>query len=91
MREKVAEQLPVAPAPIDHPHARELAAMSALLDQLPEAVELVHDDLTRRGSKRIDPGKGRRGMTAEQVFRCAIAKQLHGWSYQSSPITWSIR
>jgi IS5 family transposase len=81
VREKAAEQLAIAPVPIDHPHARELAAMSALLDQLPEAVALVHDDLRCRAGKRIDPGKGRRGMTAEQVLRCAIAKQLNGWSY----------
>ena len=46
---------------------REMAAMSLLLDEVPEILDLVHRDLTSVASA----GAGRQGMTAEQVFRCA--------------------
>ena len=79
MREKIAQQQPLMPAPINHKHARELQQMSEVLDQLPEVTELVHADLVRRGVK---PNKGRKGMPAEQVLRAVLVKQMNGWSYQ---------
>src|SRR5271157_2674240 len=79
MREKIAQQQPLMPAPINHKHARELQQMSEVLDQLPEVTELVHADLVRRGVK---PNKGRKGMPAEQVLRALLVKQMNGWSYQ---------
>ncbi len=42
MRKNRLDQLPLAPATIDHVHAKELAVMSDLLDRMPEAVALVH-------------------------------------------------
>jgi IS5 family transposase len=81
MRKSLLDQLPLVPAVIDHPFARELAVMSAVLDQLPEATELVHEALIWRGGKRVDPTKGRDGMAAEQVLRVAVLKQMSGFSY----------
>jgi IS5 family transposase len=82
MRKNLLDQLPLTPATVDHRHAQELATISAVLDHLPEAVRLVHEDLSWRGRKRIDPTRGRDGMAAEQVLRVAILKQMTGFSYE---------
>lgn len=52
--------------------------MGERLDHSPQSLALVHADLIRGG---INAEVGRRGMTAEQVLRCAIAKQMNSWSY----------
>ena len=52
--------------------------MSDLLDEAPQVVELIHADLIRGLS---DPETGREGMTAEQVLRSFIVKQMNGFSY----------
>lgn len=83
MRKSLLDQLPLVPAVIDHPVARELAVISAVLDQLPDAAELVHEALSWRGGKRVDPTRGRDGMAAEQVLRVAILKQMSGFSYEA--------
>jgi len=82
MRKSLLDQLPLVPATIDHDHARELDAVSVLLDQLPEATKLVCEDLAWRGKKRVDPTKGRHGMAAEQVLRAGILKQVENCSYE---------
>lgn len=82
MRKSLLDQLSLTPAPIAHVHAAELAAISLLLDQLPEAVALVHADLGVRDGRRVDSSKGRDGMAAEQVLRVAILKQHTGFSYE---------
>ena len=56
--------------------------MSTVLDAIPEAAQLVGADLTRRGDKVIDTSKGREGMTAEQVLRAFVVKQMNGYSYE---------
>ena len=56
--------------------------MSALLDGELATLRWVREDLLRRGSKRIDPTNGRDGMTAEQVLRALIIKQMNGYSYE---------
>ena len=76
------EQLSLTPVPIAHVHAQELMPISALVDRLPEAVALVHEDLSLRFGRRIDPTKGRDGMAAEQLLRVAILKQQTGLSYE---------
>ena len=78
MRKTLTRQLGLVPDSIPHPHARELARASAILDLLPNAAELVAKDLGNgtKGSKA-----GRMGMTGEQVLRAAVLKQMHGWSY----------
>ncbi len=82
MRKSLLEQLSLTPVPIAHVHAQELVAISALLDRLPEAVALVHEDLSLRLGRRVDPTKGRDGMAAEQLLRVAILKQQTGLSYE---------
>lgn len=82
MRRIVPDQLHLVPAAIVHVHARELHKMSAVLDALPEAAALVHADLACRGGKSIDTTKGRDGMTAEQVLRTAVVKQMNSFSYE---------
>jgi IS5 family transposase len=68
-----------------------MAAMSRLLDEVPEIVDLVYRDLTAGTSS----GAGRQGMTAEQVFRCAVLKHLHGFTYEELELflqdSWSMR
>lgn len=82
MRKGLLDQLSLTPIPIAHVHAQEFAAIAALLDRLPEAVALVHEDLSFRFGRRVDPAKGRDGMAAEQVLRVAILKQHTGLSYE---------
>jgi transposase, IS5 family len=82
MRRIVPDQLRLVPAPIVHVHAAELRKMSSVLDAIPDAAELVGADLARRGDKPIDLSKGREGMTAEQVLRAFVVKQMNGYSYE---------
>ena len=63
----------------EYEHARELQMISDLLDEVPHILELVHGDMVR---SLFDPGAGRKGMTAEQVRRALIVKQMNGFSYE---------
>lgn len=82
MRQTRHKQLSLAPIVPTHERALELKHMSALLDELPEAVELIHKDLIRReGKDDVDVNKGRDGMTAEQVLRALIVKHTTQCSY----------
>jgi IS5 family transposase len=62
----------------DHEIGRELKAMSGWLDQHPELIGRVADDLRRRGLKPT----GRCGLAAESVLRCALLKQHRQLSYE---------
>lgn len=79
MRKPSKPQIPLMESSRRYKHGRELQAMSDILDAEPRIVQLVHADLVRGG---VDPGKGREGMTAEQVIRSLIVKQLNGYSYE---------
>jgi len=57
--------------------------MSSVLDAIPEVAELVGADLARRGDRQVDTRKGREGMTAEQVLRAFVVKQMNGYSYEA--------
>ncbi len=81
MRRTVHDQLHLVPGAIAHLHARELRQISVVLEQVPEALGLVQADLLRRRGKQIDPNKGREGLTAEQVIRVFLVKQMNGFSY----------
>ncbi len=65
--------------PIEHPHSEELRAISEVLDEVEGLVELVEMDRVEEG--RIDAGRGRPGMSAEQVLRAAIVQQLRHWTF----------
>lgn len=79
MRKKMREQIPLTARTVDHPHAKELDAISDILDTNPMIYDLALQDL--RG-KVINPGTGAEGMTAEQVVRAAIIKQMEDYSYE---------
>jgi len=82
MRHKIQQQLtlpPDHPGPVEHQHARELAAISDLLDAHPEIVDLVFADFPKG---RKNPRTGRPGLTADQVLRALVLKQMHGFSYE---------
>lgn len=57
---------------------KELEQMSKVLDANPCLLELVFKDLTT--TSRFDTG--RKGMTAEQVLRCAVLKQYRELTYE---------
>ena len=76
----IHKQLPIVEPSIQHHHAEELAVMDALIKECPEIAALVYQDLIRG---LADPDAGRKGMmTADQVFRATIVKQLNGFSYE---------
>ena len=79
MRKKNQKQLPLMITRIDHPHAEELQRISEILDDNPIINEWVLQDLTREVT-RTDTGA--QGMSAEQVIRAAIIKQMEGYSYE---------
>ncbi|TKB07795.1 transposase [Desulforhopalus sp. IMCC35007] len=60
-----------------NPGPKELEQMSIILEANPEILNLAFADLTK--GRRTDTG--RNGMTAEQVLRCAILKQLRELTY----------
>ena len=82
MREKSKKQLPLMNRTPDHPQARELECISRILDEEPTIVDLVHQDLCR---DRELQDTGACGMSAEQVLRAAIVKQMFGFSYELLP------
>ena len=80
MRYIVQNQLPIVASFIEHEHAAELRAMSEVIDALDAGIfESIHADLVRGVS---NPDKGRIGMTAEQVLRAIVIKQMNGFSYE---------
>jgi IS5 family transposase len=78
MREIVPQQRVLTPLFIAHEHSNELRMCSTLLDKKPEIVELVYKDLT---CGVTNPKLGRNGLTAEQVLRILLLKQMEGYSY----------
>jgi IS5 family transposase len=82
MREKSKKQLPLMHLTPDHPQARELECISRILDAEATTTDWVHQDLCR-GRELRDTGAN--GMSAEQVLRAAIVKQMFGYSYELLP------
>jgi len=81
MREKYHSQVP-----LDYLPTLPSTALSRLYDQIgkiladiPALFEEVYTDLTA-GVGHPDAGRG--AMTAEQVLRCTVVKQIEGWSYR---------
>jgi transposase, IS5 family len=79
MRKKSKKQLPLMITSIDHPHALELEGISKILEANPIINEWVLQDLTRES---VCTDTGAEGMTAEQVVRAAMIKQMEGYSYE---------
>lgn len=79
MRKNTQKQMPLTITSIDHPHAVELEGISQILDANPIIYDWVLQDLTR-DVMRTDTGA--EGMSAEQVLRAAIIKQMETYSYE---------
>lgn len=78
MRPKIAPAPQLMPLYVNRSQARQLRQMSKTLDAHPEMEELVLKDLIR-GLK--EPEQGRLGMSARQVLRVLVIKQLTELSY----------
>ena len=79
MRRSVHSPLMFVAPDVDHQHAKELQAIGARIESMPECVDLVALDLDR-GLK--NPSKGRQGLSAGTVLSAALLKQLAGLSYK---------
>jgi IS5 family transposase len=79
MRKNYEKQMPLTITRIDHPHAEELEGISQILDANPIIYDWVLQDLTR-GVTNAESGA--EGMSAEQVLRAAIIKQMEDYSYE---------
>jgi len=62
-----------------HQYAKELDRISEILDKHSIIYEIGSQDLREGVSK---PGSGAEGMSAEEVVRAAITKQMNGYSYE---------
>ncbi len=80
MRKKRQKQMTFMPQEMDHPQARELEAISQILDSKSTIYDIVLQDISKH--QRSDANNGARGMTAEQVIRAAIVKVLFGFTYE---------
>lgn len=80
MRRLYHDQLPLAPSDAHHPRAAELMEMSHLLDAMEAPWVSIRHDLT--GPRKVGVKKGREGLSAEQVLRIGIVKQMFGFSYE---------
>ncbi len=75
MRKTSEKQMPLTTLTIDHPKAIELETISQILDQNNTIIDLVYQDLSC-GCQREKGGAS--GMSAEQVLRAALLKQMDG-------------
>lgn len=81
MREARKTQDSLRESWLDLDHAKELEAMSRVLNDHPKIAELVWQDLcAASGSKSATRGAG--GLSGEQVLRILVVKQMNGFSYR---------
>jgi len=80
MRKKSKKQMPLMPTATDHPQAIELENISRILDANPIICDLAMQDLCEVGKKARRSGA--HGMTADQVVRAAIVKQMLNFTYK---------
>lgn len=78
MRQNCKKQLPLMPFWPDHQLGKELKAISEILDQNPQISDLFLQDPCDKVSSKT----GAPGLSAEQVLRCALLKQIHQLSYE---------
>lgn len=82
MREARKTQPSLRETWLDLDHAKELEAMSRLLDDNPTVAELIWQDLRgTRGSAQTTHGAV--ALSADQVLRILVVKQLNGFSYRA--------
>jgi len=78
MRQNIEKQLPMSKGWPDHDLSQEMRVISDILDSHPGIYDKALEDITQ--GKRTD--RGSRGMSGEQVVRCALLKRMHGLSYK---------
>lgn len=78
MRVRKTNQRDLFSVTFRHDIGKELEAISEILDNAPELVEGIYEDLTRH--HRVDTG--RKGLNAEQVLRVCVLKQFRALSYE---------
>ena len=64
----------------DHTQSKELKVISTIIDNTPTIAELVLQDLNR--DKSPAQRAGAKGMSADQILRCAVVKTLYGFTYE---------
>lgn len=79
MRKKNKKQMPLMGPVVDHPHGVELESISRILDRNPVINEMAFHDLTQSVE---NTESGAQGISAEQVVRAAIIKQMEECSYE---------
>jgi IS5 family transposase len=79
MRELYHDQLPLSPSMAEHPRAAELLEMSRVLDAATLPLTAIRHDLA--GRRSVSVKKGRVGLSAEQVMRAGLLKQMFDVSY----------
>ena len=77
MRKTRNQQLPLAEVTTDHPKAKEFAQISTILDSNNSIYNLARQDLGVSNNN-----VGANGMTAEQVIRAAVIKQIECYTYR---------
>ncbi|MGB9497771.1 MAG: ISNCY family transposase [Dissulfuribacterales bacterium] len=80
MREKWQKQMPLMPHIKDHPQNQELEMISRIIDDNPIICSYVLQDLNE--GKILARRAGAKGMSADQVLRCAVVKTLFEFSYE---------
>lgn len=78
MRENKQKQLPLMLPAIDHPQTEELVRISRIIDDTTIDQLAMQDLNPYKSTKR----PGAKGMSADQVVRAAIIKQMFGFSYE---------
>ena len=78
MRKTSKKQMPLMPQSLDHPRAAELNVIDRILEDCPIISALAMQDLSQGTGKGW---AGANGMSAEQVVRAAIIKQMFEFSY----------
>jgi IS5 family transposase len=80
MREKVQKQMPLMSHIKDHPQNQELEMISNIIDENPIISSHILQDLN--AGKVEAQRAGAKGMSADQVLRCAVVKIMFEFSYE---------
>jgi IS5 family transposase len=81
MREKWQKQMPLMAHILEHPQSQELEVISNIIDENPIICLHILQDLN--AGKEESKRSGAKGMSADQVLRCAVVKVLYNFSYEA--------
>lgn len=80
MREKWQKQMPLMAHIQDHIQSQELVMISNIINSNPTISRHILQDLNK--GKAVSRRTGAKGMSADQVLRCAVVKTLFSFSYE---------